>query len=85
MGNGAVWIKKDGGASVSRAAARWNRERSYITCARPPSLYDRHVFCSLGVSEGLSMLYATSDVDFQSTGRPDRTELLPRLIPLRRL
>jgi len=28
------------------------------------------------------MLYAISNVDFQSTSRPDRTELLPRLIPL---
>jgi hypothetical protein len=31
------------------------------------------------------MLRATSDVGFQSTGRPNRTELLPRLIPLCRL
>ena len=37
------------------------------------------------MSEGLPTLYAISDIDFQSTGRPNRTELLPRLIPLPRL
>ena len=31
------------------------------------------------------MLRGASNVDFQSTGRPDRPELLPRLVPLWRL
>ena len=37
------------------------------------------------MSEGLPVPYTIPDVDLQSTGRPDRTELLPRLIPLCRL
>jgi len=49
------------------------------------SLRDRHVFAPPVVSKGLPMLYAISDVNFQSTVRPDRTELLSCLIPLCRL
>ena len=37
------------------------------------------------MSEGPPTLYAVSHIDFQNASRPDSTELLPRLIPLRRL